>query len=78
MVQTVEVTKAITPDMDGDAIGGVVNLITRKAPYSRLLSFTLGTGYSEIVRKPTYNGNFVYGDRFLKDKKLGVMAYASY
>lgn len=78
MVQTVEVTKAITPDMDGDAIGGVVNLITRKAPYSRLLSFTLGTGYSEIVRKPTYNGNFVYGDRFLKDKKLGVMASASY
>ena len=42
MVQTVEVTKAVTPDMDGDAIGGVVNLITRKAPYARLLSFTAG------------------------------------
>jgi TonB-dependent receptor len=78
MVQTVEVTKAITPDMDGDAIGGVVNLITRKAPYTKLLSFTLGSGYSEIVQRPTYNGNFVFGDRFLKGKKLGVMASASY
>lgn len=78
MVQTVEVTKAITPDMDGDAIGGVVNLITRKAPYTKLLSFTAGSGYSEIVQKPTYNGNFVFGNRYLKDKKLGVMASASY
>ncbi|WPU93184.1 TonB-dependent receptor [Mucilaginibacter sabulilitoris] len=78
MVQTVEVSKSITPDMDGDAIGGVVNLITRKAPYTRLLSFTLGSGYSEIVNKPTYNGNFVFGARYLKGKKLGVMASASY
>ncbi len=78
MVQTVEVTKAITPDMDGDAIGGVVNLITRKAPYTRLLSITAGTGYSFMIQKPAYNGNIVYGDRFGKDKKLGVMASASY
>ena len=28
---SVEVTKAITPDMDGDAIGGHVNLITKNA-----------------------------------------------
>ncbi|WAC13112.1 TonB-dependent receptor [Dyadobacter pollutisoli] len=78
MVQSVEVTKAITPDMDGDAIGGVVNLVTRKAPFSRLLSVTAGTGYSDIVQKPAYNANLVYGDRFLKDKKLGVMASISY
>jgi len=30
------------------------------------------------VQKPTYNGNVVFGDRFFKDKKLGVMASASY
>ncbi|MFI5452744.1 TonB-dependent receptor [Pedobacter sp. UC225_61] len=78
MVQSVEVTKAITPDMDGDAIGGVVNLITRKAPYAKLLSFTAGSGYSDIVQKPTYNGSVVYGNRFFKDKKLGVMASGSF
>jgi TonB-dependent receptor len=78
MVQSVEVTKAITPDMDGDAIGGVVNLITRKAPYAKLLSFTGGSGYSDIVQKPAYNANMVYGNRFFKDKKLGVMASGSF
>ncbi|MEO5910759.1 MAG: TonB-dependent receptor [Pelobium sp.] len=78
MVQTVEVTKAVTPDMDGDAIGGVVNLITRKAPYTKLLSVTGGSGYSAIVQKPTYNGNIVFGNRYAKDKKLGVMASGSY
>lgn len=78
MVQTVEVTKAITPDMDGDAIGGVVNLITRKAPYAKLLSITGGTGYSFMIKKPMVNGNVVFGNRYLKDKKLGVMASASY
>ncbi|TDH24626.1 TonB-dependent receptor [Segetibacter sp. 3557_3] len=78
MVQTVEVTKAITPDMDGDAIGGVVNLITRKAPYTKLLSFTAGTGYSFMIDKPMANGNLVFGNRYLKNKRLGVMASASY
>jgi TonB-dependent receptor len=78
MVQSVEVTKAITPDMDGDAIGGVINLITRKAPYKKLLSLTGGTGYSFMIEKPMLNGNIVFGDRYGKNKKLGVMASASY
>ena len=28
MVQTIEVNKVVTPDMDGDAIGGSINLVT--------------------------------------------------
>lgn len=78
MVQSVEVTKAITPDMDADVIGGSVNLVTRKAPYSKMLSFTAGSGYSFMIDKPVFNGNFVYGDRFLKSKKLGIIASGSY
>ena len=78
MVQMVEVTKAITPDMDGDAIGGVINLITRRAPYTKLLSLTGGTGYSFMIQKPMVNGNVVFGNRYLKNKKLGIMASASY
>ena len=33
MVQNIEVSKAVTADMDADAIGGSVNLVTRSAPY---------------------------------------------
>lgn len=32
MIQTIEVSKAVTPDMDADALGGTVNLITRTSP----------------------------------------------
>ena len=33
MVQTIEVNKVVTSDMDGDAIGGSINLVTKSTPY---------------------------------------------
>jgi TonB-dependent receptor len=77
MIQAIEVNKAVTPDMDADAIGGSVNLITRSAPYDRRASLTLGSGYNILAGKPIYNGAFILGDRFLNNK-LGVIASASY
>jgi TonB-dependent receptor len=77
MIQSIEVNKAVTPDMDADAIGGAVNLVTRSAPYDRRMSLTLGSGYNILASKPIYNGAFVLGDRFL-NKKLGVIASVSY
>jgi outer membrane receptor for Fe3+-dicitrate len=77
MIQAIEVNKAVTPDMDADAIGGSVNLVTRSAPYDRRMSLTLGSGYNILASKPIYNGAFVLGDRFLNNK-LGVIASASY
>jgi TonB-dependent receptor len=77
MIQAIEVNKAVTPDMDGDAIGGSVNLVTRSAPYDRRVSLTLGSGYNVLAGKPIYNGAFILGDRFLNNK-LGVIASASY
>lgn len=77
MVQTVEVSKAITPDMDADAIGGAVNLVTRAAPYERRISGTLGAGYNTLANEPTFNGSLIIGDRFAGGK-LGVIASASY
>jgi len=77
MIQSIEVNKAVTPDMDADAIGGAVNLVTRSAPYDRRASLTLGSGYNILAGKPIYNGAFILGDRFL-NKKLGVIASVSY
>ncbi|RZK13223.1 MAG: TonB-dependent receptor, partial [Hymenobacter sp.] len=45
LLQRLEVTKALTPSMEGDAIGGVVNMIMNDAPTERTLSGQLGTGY---------------------------------
>ncbi len=76
MIQTIEVNKAVTPDMDGDALGGSVNLITRTAPRNFRLSATAGSGINFITNKRILNGSFLIGDRS-KDKKVGWMLSAS-
>jgi TonB-dependent receptor len=72
MIQYVQVAKAITPDMEGDAIGGSINFITRTAPAKRTLNVSAAGGYNTFSKNATYNASLVYGDRFFKDK-LGVM-----
>ncbi len=76
MVNTVEYTKALTPDMDADAIGGSINLVTKSAPYARELSGQLGAGWNFVSEKPSLKGSLTLGDR-LFHKKLGIIASAS-
>ena len=77
MIQTIEVNKVVTPDMDADAIGGSINLVTKNSPYKRTIAATAGTGYNRISEKAQLNLGFTYGDRFFNDK-LGVILSASY
>ena len=77
MIQTIEVNKVVTPDMDADAIGGSINLVTKNSPYKRFITATAGTGYNAISDKLNLNLGFTYGDRFFNDK-LGLMASVSY
>ncbi|MDH6252959.1 TonB-dependent receptor [Chryseobacterium sp. H1D6B] len=77
MISTIEVNKTLTPDMDADAIGGSVNLITRASPNGQRISATLAGGYSPIREKGNYTAGLVYGDRFL-NKKLGAVFSFSY
>lgn len=77
LIEMVEVSKAITPDMEGDAMGGNVNFTTRTSPDKRLLNITLGSGYNNKAKKPMLNGNIVFGDRSA-DGKFGFIVNASY
>lgn len=77
MIQTIEVSKAVTPDMDADAIGGAVNLVTRSAPGGLRLSGTLASGYNFLSEKPIWTGGLIIGDRLFNDK-LGVIVSGSY
>lgn len=72
MIATIEVNKTLTPDMDGDAIGGSVNLITRATPNGERISATVAGGYAPIREKAIYTAGLVYGNRYL-DNKLGVV-----
>jgi len=43
-----EVTKTLTPDLEGDAIGGVVNMVMKDAPNQLEVRANLASGYSEL------------------------------
>lgn len=77
MVAAIEVNKALTPDMDADAIGGSVDIVTRAAPVGRRLSATLGSGYNFLAEEPMGIVSAVYSDRFA-DGRLGVVLSGSY
>ncbi|MBO2011602.1 TonB-dependent receptor [Hymenobacter negativus] len=56
LLQRLEVTKALTPSMEGDAIGGVVNMVMKDAPAERTLSGQLGTGYGQLFFDRPFQG----------------------
>ncbi|PKK35900.1 TonB-dependent receptor [Siphonobacter sp. SORGH_AS_0500] len=48
LLDRLEVYKALTPRMEGDAIGGAVNLVMKDAPNQHLFTANVSTGYSEL------------------------------
>ncbi len=77
MIQSVEVRKVITSDMDGDAIGGAVNLVTKSAPTRNVFNTSLSTSYNPIAEKMSLNGALTVGGRFANGK-LGIIGAISY
>lgn len=77
---SIEVTKALTPDMDGDAIGGSVNLVTKSAfdYQGRYFNISTGGGYGDLMGKPLYQGGFTYADQFGANKNIGLTVSGSY
>lgn len=73
MLDGIEVTKALTPDKDADAIGGTVDLRLRTAPDKLFADLQLSGGYTAL-QGTTGNYKIVgsTGKRFL-DKKLGLI-----
>ena len=54
LVERIEVYKTLTPDMEADASGGVVNLIMKSAPTGLRIDGNFGTGYSQIFFNRPY------------------------
>lgn len=54
LLDRLEVTKALTPNMEGDAIGGVVDMKLKDAPNRFVLNVNVGTGYSQLFLDRPY------------------------
>lgn len=75
---SLEVSKALTPDMDGDAIGGSVNLVTQTASSEELqLSASASVEYNNGIEKTTPQGNLSISKR-LAGGKFGFILNGSY
>ena len=69
----IEVSKTLTADMDADAIGGSVNLVT-KTPEGDPHGYLAGQyGAIALLNKNQFQGGFAYGGRFGADKRLGLL-----
>lgn len=55
LLQRIEITKALTPDMEGDAIGGTTNLIIREASNEPTIYANVSTGYSSFLLDNKFN-----------------------
>jgi TonB-dependent receptor len=77
-VETVELHKTVSPDAEGDALGGSVNMVTRIAPENGMLLVDVNGGYN-----PQANGRHNdhlaagWGARFGDSHQWGLMLVAS-
>ena len=79
MVAAIQVSKTLTPDLDADAIGGNVNLITRTARAGApVVSLTAAGGQNRINDGGIQNFTGFAGNRFGADGKLGVVIGGNY
>ncbi|MBS1654767.1 MAG: TonB-dependent receptor, partial [Bacteroidetes bacterium] len=122
LLERLEVSKSLTPSMEGDAIGGTINLVMKDAPATKIFHANVAMGYNNIFGdqpfqhfdKSSFNkkspaeihGNtyqavpedfpvgmfnytsksapvnttigLTFGDRFGKEKKLGLLVAGSY
>jgi TonB-dependent receptor len=68
----IELYKATTPDKDGDALAGSINLVTKKAPERREIKADLKGDYNHLMKSANqYDFSIHYGERFFNNV-LGV------
>jgi TonB-dependent receptor len=79
LIESVQINKTLQANMNGDAIGGSVNLVTRKAGDRPTLSLYGQGGFTPIANtRSVYEFGGTAGQRFGADKRFGVMVSASY
>jgi TonB-dependent receptor len=80
LLSKLEVIKAVTPDLDGNAVGGTINIVTPSAfddPNGRFLSASVDYGYYDLNEENPYGGSFAWGQVF-GDDRWGIVVSASY
>jgi TonB-dependent receptor len=78
LVEKIEISKSLTPDMEGDASGGVINMVMKTAPDHLRIDGYLSTGYSQLFLDrgfSSFNSSTVH--RKAPGELLPPLGYAS-
>ncbi len=75
MLERLEVVKALTPNMEGDAIGGAMNMIMKSAPDHLVISATASAGYSTIFSDRSFSGFSTEGVSFKSPAQINGNRY---
>lgn len=93
LIETIEVTKAPTPDMPANSLGGNVNMVTKSAfdrQDKRYFTYSIGGTHRPKYNKPAAHSwqepfgeigpsmNFAYADRFGESENIGLVLTATY
>jgi TonB-dependent receptor len=80
LISIVEVVKAITPDLDGNAVGGNINIVTRSAfdsaePFAVI---SARAGYNEKSSRNPYGASVTWGSTLGPNDEWGLVLAGSY
>jgi TonB-dependent receptor len=78
LLGAIEVSKTMTADMDADAIGGSVNLVTKTPEGAPRGYLATQYGQASLLSRTQGQGSLMYGGRFGGDRALGVLVGATY
>src|SRR5262249_30921917 len=79
LVESVELSKTLSANQEGDAIGGSVNLVTKSAQDRPYVSFMGMGGYTPVAGGRGLNQfDLTVGNRFGPQKRLGVLIGGGY
>jgi TonB-dependent receptor len=76
----VEVIKSLTPDIDAEGLGGIVNLVPRTIPpgRSQFVDASLGTGLETLRNSPVWDGEFAGGLQFGPSDSMSLIGTFDY
>jgi TonB-dependent receptor len=79
IVESVEINKTLQANMDGDGIGGSINLVTKTAGERPTVALSGMGGYMPILGgRSQYETAGTVGQRFGKDQRFGALIGGSY
>lgn len=77
LIDYIVVSRTVTPDLEGDNIGGSINFLTKTSVEKKTFTMNAALGANFLARKPTGNLSFLYGDRS-KNGKFSFVINGSY